>query len=218
MDMQILFLILLAAIAVIILVKRFSGGRYGTLRPSMETTNAYLSARVEPGMKYYLTGSDLYPAAIIGIVKAWTLESDLWKPLDLDPERLRELIFNIKSQGIGTGVLPYGHEIYDDREEKIGNWFSLPGQNTYGLDQGRKARADLDAASPLHAELTSIPEITRPCLSRPAGCRFPPQMLHQEPVHRLLRKVVIQKLPQDIHGDLDPGRTPVTARGSEYAE
>ncbi|MCE5265226.1 MAG: hypothetical protein LLG97_17045 [Deltaproteobacteria bacterium] len=138
MDMQILFLILLAAIALIILVKRFSGGCYGSLRPNLETTNAYLSAQVDPEMKYYLTGSDLYPAAIIGIVKAWTLESDLWKPLDLDPPRLKELIFNIKSQGMGAGVLPYGHEIFDDREEKIGNLFSLPGQNVTVWVKGEK--------------------------------------------------------------------------------
>ncbi len=138
MDMQILFLILLAAIAAIVLVKRFSRGRYGSLRPSLETTNAYLSARVDPEMKYYLSGSDLYPAAIIGIVKAWTLESDLWRPVDVEPPHLKELIFNIKSQGMGAGVLPYGHEIVDDRGEKIGSWFSLPGQNTTVWIRGEK--------------------------------------------------------------------------------
>jgi hypothetical protein len=129
MDMKILFGILLAAVALIMIIKRFSSGRYGSLRPSLETTTAYLSFQVDPGMKYYLSGPDLYPHAIIGIEKAWTLESDLWKPLELDPKKLKELIFNIKSQGLGTGVLPYGYEIFDDRGGKIGNWFALPGQN-----------------------------------------------------------------------------------------
>lgn len=129
MDMQILFVILLAVIVVSILIQRFSHGRYGSLRPSPETENAYLSFQVDPGMRYYLSGSDLYPNAIIGIGKAWTLESDLWKPLDLDPKKLKELIFNIKSLGMGAGVMPGGYEIFDDRGGKIGNWFSLPGQN-----------------------------------------------------------------------------------------
>lgn len=129
MDMKILFVITLAVIVLIILIKRFSRGRYGSLRPSLETTDAYLSFQVDPGMRYYLSGSDLYPNAIIGIRKAWTLESDLWKPVDLDPKMLKELIFNIKSKWMGAGVMPGGYEIFDDREEKIGGWFSLPGQN-----------------------------------------------------------------------------------------
>ena len=129
MNMQVLIIILLAAIALIILIRRFASGRYGSLRPSLETTNAYLSFQVNPGMKYYLSGSDVYPNALIGIERVWTLESDLWKPLDLDPKTLKELIFNLKSQGLGSGVIPYGYEIFDDREGKIGDWFSLPGQN-----------------------------------------------------------------------------------------
>jgi hypothetical protein len=129
MDTQILFLILLAVVVLTLLFKRFSRGRYGSLRPSPETMTAYLSFRVDPGMRYYLSGSDLYPNAIIGIRTEWTLESDLWKPLDLDPKKLKEIIFNIKSQVMGAGVMPDGYEILDDRNGKIGDWFSLPGQN-----------------------------------------------------------------------------------------
>lgn len=147
MDMQMLIVILLAAVVLIVLIKTFSGGRYGSLRPSMETTNAYLSSQVDPEMRYYLSGSDLYPNAIIGIGKAWTLETGLWKPLELDQKRLGELIFNIKSQGVGAGVLPYGHEIFDDRGEKIGNWFSLPGENVTVWHRGEN-RVALSTPAP----------------------------------------------------------------------
>jgi hypothetical protein len=129
MNMQILSVILLAAIALIILVRRFSSVRYGSLRPNLGTTNAYLSFQVNPEMAYYLSGSDVYPNAIIAINRSWTLESDLWKPLEMDSKTLKELIFNMKSQGLGQGTIPYGFEIIDDREGKIGDWFSLPGQN-----------------------------------------------------------------------------------------
>jgi hypothetical protein len=122
MNMQILIIILLAVIALIMLIRRFSRGRYGSLRPSLGTTNAYLSFQVNPGMKYY-------PNAIIGIERGWTLESDLWKPLEMDSKILKGLIFNMKAVGLGSGVIPYGYEIFDDREGKIGDWFSLPGQN-----------------------------------------------------------------------------------------
>lgn len=129
MDMQIVFGILIAAVALIALVKKLSSGHYGALHPNLATTQAYLAFRVDPEMRYYLSGSDLYPNAIIGIKKSWTLVSDLWKPIELDPGKLQELIFNIKSQGLGTGDLPYGYGIFDDRGGMIGDWFSLPGQN-----------------------------------------------------------------------------------------
>ena len=128
MNMQILFVILLAAVALFVLIRRFSRGRYGSLRPSIETTNAYLSFQVNPGIKYYLSGSGVYPNAIIGIERAWIPESDLWKPLEMDSKALKELIENMKAVGLGSGVIPYGYEIFDDREGKIGDWFSLPGQ------------------------------------------------------------------------------------------
>jgi hypothetical protein len=129
MNMQILIIVLLAVVVLLIVIPRFSGGRYGSLRPSLETTNRYISFRVNPEMNYYLSGSSVYPNAIIGIDKTWILESDLWKPLDLDPKTLKELIFNIKSQGLGEGEMFYGFEIVDHRGGRIGDWFSLPGQN-----------------------------------------------------------------------------------------
>lgn len=129
MNIEILIIILLAAVAVIVLVQRFSRNRYGNLRPSMETTGSYLAFRVDPSLAYYLSGSDVYPNAIIGIDPSWTLQSDLWKPLEMDSIKLKDLVENMKTQGMGAGVLPYGFEIFDDRGGKIGNWFSLSGQN-----------------------------------------------------------------------------------------
>jgi len=130
MNMQILIIIMLVAVALIILVQKFSRGRYGSLRPSLETTKAYISFRVDPEMAYYLSGSDVYPNAIIGINRSWTLQYDLWKPLDIDSKALMGLVENMKTLGLGSGVIPYGYEIFDDKAEKIGDWFSLPGQNT----------------------------------------------------------------------------------------
>lgn len=149
MDIQLFIVILLIAVvmALALVIKNFSGGRHGSLRPNLETTSAYLSAQVDPEMRYYLSGSDLYPNAIIGIQKAWALESDLWKPVDLDPNKLKEMIFNIKSQGMGTGVIPGGYEILDDRGGKIGDWFSLPGQNVTVWIRGEN-RVELSTPSP----------------------------------------------------------------------
>jgi hypothetical protein len=150
MNMQILIIILLAAVVLFILIKKFSSGHYGSLRPSLETTNAYLSFQVNPGMKYYLSGSDVYPNAIIGIERAWILESDLWKPLEMDSKTLKGLIENMKAVGLGSGVIPYGYEIFDDREGKIGDWFSLPGQNVTVWIRGEN-RFKLSTPENLHS-------------------------------------------------------------------
>jgi hypothetical protein len=147
MDMQLFIVILLIGVLMVVLIKNFSRGRYGSLRPNLQTTNAYLSAQVDPGMRYYLSGPDLYPNAIIGIGKEWALESDLWKPVDLESNKLKELIFNIKSQGMGSGSNPYGYEIFDDRGGKIGDWFSLPGQNITVWIRGEN-RVELSTPAP----------------------------------------------------------------------
>jgi hypothetical protein len=138
MQMQILFVVLLAAIALILLIKRFSSGRYGTLRPSLGATTSYLAFRVDPTMAYYRSGSDLYPNAIIGVNRSWTLDSDLWKPMEMDSKTLQGLVESMKGVGIGSGIIPYGYEIFDNREEKIGDWFSLPGQKVTIWIKGEK--------------------------------------------------------------------------------
>lgn len=138
MSIELLIVILLAAIALITLVRRFSSNRYGIFRPSMETTQSYLAFRFDPALSYRISGSDVYPNAIIGVEPAWTLKSDLWKPVAMDGQKMRELVENMKSLGVGSGVLPYGYELFDDREVKIGNWFSLPGQNVTIWIRGEK--------------------------------------------------------------------------------
>lgn len=129
MNIEILIIILLAVIAAILLFQRLSGKRYGVIRPSMEATNAYLAFRVDPAMSYYLSGSEVYPNGIIGVHPSWTLQSDLWKPVAMDSPSLKRYIENMKSLGLPSGVIPYGYEICDDGTGKIGNLFSLPGQN-----------------------------------------------------------------------------------------
>jgi hypothetical protein len=128
MSIQVLIVVLLAVIAAITLFRKLSGNRYGNLRPSLETTNAYLSFQVDPGMSYFISGSDVYPNAIVGVRKSWTLQSDLWKPVAMDAKAMKGWVEAMKNVGFAAGVIPYGYEIFDDRDQKIGNWFSLPGQ------------------------------------------------------------------------------------------
>ncbi len=117
---------IVAAVLLAIIVSRVSG-RYGKIRPSQDVTQAYEHFRVNPDKRYYISGSDVYPNAIIGIDKAWTLESDLWKSRDLNSSGLKELVCNMRSKGWESNAALYGFTIWDNRGGIIGDLFSLPG-------------------------------------------------------------------------------------------
>lgn len=103
------------------------GGRYGKIEPSQNVTEAYESFRVNPDQRYYISGSDVSPNAVIGIDKAWTLESDLWKSRDLDSGGLKELVCNMRSRGPESNASLCGFMVFDNRGGIIGDLFSSPG-------------------------------------------------------------------------------------------
>ncbi len=125
MDMKILIVVLVAAVVLMLIVWSFSQGRYGGLRPSREATDAFESFRVDPAMAYYTSGSDDGPNAIIGIDRMRELESDLWTRRDLNADRMRQLVVNMRSRAMDQFL--QGFDILDDRGAKVGEWYSLPG-------------------------------------------------------------------------------------------
>jgi len=127
MDKQILIIALAVAAALILAVWRFSDGRYGKLRPSPEAAAAWESFRVDPGKTYYLSGSAVYPNALMGIDKAFELESDLWKRREMTTAGMKELVGNMRARALEQGTLMHGFDILDEKERKIGEWYSLPG-------------------------------------------------------------------------------------------
>jgi hypothetical protein len=127
MSVETLLASLAVAVALILIVRRFSGGRYGQLLPNDQATADYESFLVNPDLRYYLSGPDLCPNAIMGVAKTWELDSDLWKQRDLEPEGMRELVASMQARAGQSLSLLHGFAIYDDKGGRIGNWFSLPG-------------------------------------------------------------------------------------------
>lgn len=127
MDMKDIVLLGIAAAAAMVLYLRRIGGRYGKIRPSSDVTDAYERFQADPNRNYYISGSDACPSAIIGIDKAWTLESDLWKARDLDAQDLKELVQSMQSRAMELNTTLHGFDIYDHRGRKIGDWFSILG-------------------------------------------------------------------------------------------
>jgi hypothetical protein len=130
MNIEFLIAVVIIIIALIVLAAQRVGGRYGKISPSREATAAYERFQVAPGQNYYISGSDLYPNAIMGIDKSWTLESDLWKEKALDSQGMKILVQNMQSKSMEQNRILHGFDIFDNRGEKIGDWFSVLGIST----------------------------------------------------------------------------------------
>ena len=126
MDIQILIVVGIIVIALVIVVWR-AGAIYGKIRPSREVTTAYECFTVDPNLNYYISGSDTYPNAIIGIDKTWTLESDLWKKKDFISQSMKELVENMRAKSAEQTLTLHGFDIFDNRGRKIGDSFSIMG-------------------------------------------------------------------------------------------
>ncbi len=100
---------------------------YGRITPDGNVTNAFEKYRVNPNYNYYISGSDVYPTAIIGLDKAYTLEPDLWKQVEMTPKKLSELVQDMrdKVEFINWGQLPHGFAMFDDKDKQIGVWYSI---------------------------------------------------------------------------------------------
>ena len=123
-------IVVLAVLAVLgLALWRFSGGRYGRLRPSREALEVYGAFRVDPGREYYTSGPDAWPHAVLGLDRSWVLESDLWKRRDLDVQGMQTLVEGMQARAMERLAFLEGFEILDDRGAAIGSWLSVPGWN-----------------------------------------------------------------------------------------
>lgn len=127
MDWELLAAVVIFLISAVILIRLRMDARYGKLRPSPEASEAYNRYRVDPNMNYFLSGPDVYPNALIGIYKDWTLETDLWKHRDLDLQSLKELVDGMQLKAVERNIALHGYDILDYDGRKIGHWFSITG-------------------------------------------------------------------------------------------
>jgi len=100
---------------------------YGEIVPDGAVTNAFEKYQVNPKYNYYISGSEVYPNAIIGLDKAYTLEPDLWKPVEMTPKKLRELVqfMHDKVSNVSIGLALHGFVMRDDKGKQIGVWYSI---------------------------------------------------------------------------------------------
>ncbi|MGZ3634856.1 MAG: hypothetical protein ACXWMO_03000 [Syntrophales bacterium] len=106
---------------------------YGKISPNMEVTNIFETYQMNTEYDYYISGSDVYPNAIIGLNKAYTLEPDLWKKVEMTPKKLRELVTDMKDKAttVNYGMHLYGFVMLDDKGNQIGVRYSILEAKTF---------------------------------------------------------------------------------------
>ena len=100
---------------------------YGSIVPRSDVTQAFEAYRSDPDLNYYFSGSDVWPDAIIGVNKAYTLDSTFWKKIEATPAVLKNLVSGMKTRPKD----PFGCAILDDKGRQIGVWYSYFGVMTY---------------------------------------------------------------------------------------
>jgi hypothetical protein len=105
---------------------------YGQINPSSETTGAFEKYRVYPQYRYYISGSDLYPNALMGLHRDYRLDpATLWKEVEMTPERMKETIEHMKTKAFQFMLFPHGFDILDNNGRPIGVWYSILTARTY---------------------------------------------------------------------------------------
>jgi hypothetical protein len=100
---------------------------YGRIEPNGAVTNSFEKYQVNPKYNYYISGSEVYPNAIIGLDKAYALEPDLWKPIEMTSKKLRELVqyMHDKVSSVSFGLVLHGFAMFDDKGKQVGVWYSV---------------------------------------------------------------------------------------------
>lgn len=112
---------------VVILLAGCAGPGGAGLDRSQEVLRAFMNGEVMPGHRYYSTGSESAPDAILGIEDSYTLVTERWKEREVTPQSLRQIVglMNSRFGAPHAGLL--GSWVLSDTGERIGIWYSPVG-------------------------------------------------------------------------------------------
>jgi hypothetical protein len=65
---------------------------FGKFAPDDNARTSFETFQLDPDYRYYITGSDVYPVAILALNKSYSMGNDLWKELSLTQDSLKEMV------------------------------------------------------------------------------------------------------------------------------
>jgi hypothetical protein len=105
---------------------------YGRILPSEAVDRDLEGGVFDPELRYYTSGAELYPNALIGLNREYHLDPGaLWKEVIMTPEKLREIVGNMKAKAYEYRHFQHGYDLLDPSGKKIGFWYSILTARTY---------------------------------------------------------------------------------------
>jgi hypothetical protein len=121
---------------------------YGRIDPSQAVTLAVENREVSPQYRYYISGSDLYPNALMGLHRDYRLDPEtLWREVQMTPKLMEEIVWGIKTRAFQVGAYPAGFDLLDNQGRPIGIWYSIFSARTF-LRMGEDGIVRIDTPDP----------------------------------------------------------------------
>jgi hypothetical protein len=129
---KVLFCLLLVAALTTIACAGILSGTYGQIDPGRDVTLALERYSVNPTYRYYISGSDVYPNALMGLSRDYHLDpATLWKEVQMTPELMKEIVNHMKDRASQIMQFPQGFNLVDDKGRVIGVWYSIITARTF---------------------------------------------------------------------------------------
>jgi hypothetical protein len=126
---------------------------YGTLKPSREVDQIFQKYQVLPKYKYYFSGSETKPQAIIGIDRNYTLDTRLWQAaVDLTYEQLKKWVDQMLL--FRPPLYTFGAYILGANGEQVGIWYSPYNYTTVAVQADNR----IEVVPPSYARRVAIPK------------------------------------------------------------
>ena len=108
---------------------------YGSLQKSPEIRLAFESYQILEGYRYYYSGRQNKPSAIIGVHRNYSFESKYWTEIELTPSEFKKAVRRLY---LLHGHSPYGAYIIDPKGKRAGIWFSSINFATIKLEENNR--------------------------------------------------------------------------------
>ena len=104
---------------------------YGKIEPNYELTRSIGRYQIDPDLNYYISGSTSVPNAIMGLKRSYTLDSDLWKKVEMTTAVIKDLVYSMQMRASGFAGRLQGFIILDDKGRQLGVLYSLHDVDTF---------------------------------------------------------------------------------------
>jgi len=109
--------------------------KYGKLKRDRDVNRMFKNHKILPDHKYYTSGRESIPYAIIGIQNNYELRPGLWQEIKLTTPLLRSWVSQMDNI---YGYPPYGSIILDNNGKRIGIWYSSKQWTTVIIEENNE--------------------------------------------------------------------------------